>query len=152
MNRTLLGGLLLATCVGDSARGDATVVFSGQKKRNNLVSELLEVADISKSGNSFPFTRAGEGWIFLSAAYQGKGKLKILLDDASEGAPVVLHAADSAGEPSSPAEAVRRVAEGRHTIRVDCEGDVRVDKLVVKAIPELVHCGLNTSSIKSYGP
>src|SRR5262249_26259317 len=34
----------------------------------------------------------------------------------------------------------------------DCAGGVRVDKLVVKSIPELVHCGLNTSSIKSYGP
>src|SRR2546421_8488139 len=112
MNRTLIGAIMLSTCVCESARGDGTVVFSGQKKRNNLVSELLEVAAISKSGNSFRFTRSGEGWIFLSAAYKGKGKLKILLDDAPGSAPVVLHAADSAAERSALAEAVRRVAKG----------------------------------------
>ena len=96
--------------------------------------------------------RSGEGWIFISAAYKGKGKLTILLDNASGGEPVVLYAADSAAERSQLAEAVRRVAKGEHKIRVDCEGDVSVDKLVVKSIPELVQCGLNTSSIKSYGP
>src|SRR5262249_7082317 len=122
MNRTLIGALFLATCVCESAHGDGTVVFSGQKKRNNLVSELLEVAAISKSGNSFKFRRLSEGWIFLSAAYKGKGKLRILLDNASGGTPVVLHAADSAAGRSSVAEAVRRVAKGEHKIRVDCEG------------------------------
>jgi hypothetical protein len=152
MNRTLIVALVLLTCVGESARGDGTVVFSGQKKRNNLVSELLEVAAISKSGNPFTFTRPSEGWIFLSAACQGKGKLRILLENASGGAPVVLYAADSAAGRNPVAEAVRRVAKGEHKIRVDCEGDVRVDKLVVKSIPELVQCGLNTASIKSYGP
>src|SRR5262249_18988310 len=111
-----------------------------------------EVAAISRSGNSFRFTRPGEGWIFLSATYKGKGKLKILLDDAPGSAPVVLHAADSAGEWSALAEAVRSVAKGEHKLRVDCEGEVRVEKLVLKSIPELVQCGLNTSSIKSYGP
>jgi hypothetical protein len=152
MNRTLICAVLISTCVCESARGDGIVVFSGHKKRNNLVSELLEVAAISKSGNSFKFTRPGEGWVFLSAAYKGKGKLRILLDNASGGAPAVLYAADSAAALSQFAEAVHRVAKGEHKIRVDCEGDVRVDKLVVKLIPELVHCGLNSSSIKSYGP
>jgi hypothetical protein len=98
-------------------------------------------------------SRAREkGWIFISAAYKGKGKLNILLDNASGGEPVVLYAAASAAERSSLAEAVRRVAKGEHKIRVDCEGNLSVDKLVVKSIPELVQCGLNSSSIKSYGP
>jgi hypothetical protein len=152
MNRTLVGAVLVSSWVCAAARGDGTVVFSGQKKRNNLVTELLEVAGISKSGSSFAFTRSGEGWIFVSAAYTGKGRLKILLDQASGGAPVVLSTADHNAEQSALAEAVRRVAKGEHKIRVDCEGRVRVEKLVVKAIPELVHCGLNASSIKSYGP
>src|SRR5262249_7858016 len=145
MNRTLIRALLLSTFICETAWGDGTVVFSGQKKRNNLVSELLEVAAFSKSGNSFPFTRSGEGWVFLSAGYMGKGKLKSLLDDASGSAPVVLHAADSAAERSAVAEAVRRVAKGKRKIRADCEGAVRVEKLVVKSIPDLVQCGLNSS-------
>src|SRR5262245_18085042 len=152
MNRTLIGALWLSMCASETARGDGTVVFSGQKKQNNLVSELLEVAAVSKSGNSFAFTRSSDGWIFLSASYKGKGKLTILLDDAPERAAVALHAADSAAERTALAEVVRRVAKGEHKVRVDCEGDVRVDKLEVKAIPELVHCGLNSSSIKAYGP
>src|SRR5262245_47035272 len=152
MNRTLIGALWLSMCASETARGDGTVVFSGQKKQNNLVSELLEVAAVSKSGNSFAFTRPAEGWIFLSASYKGEGKLTILLDDPPGRAVVALHAADSDAERGALAEAVRRVAKGEHKLRVDCEGDVRVDKLVVKAIPELVHCGLNSSSIKSYGP
>src|SRR5262245_44585642 len=123
MKRTLIGAILLSTCVCEAAWGDGTVVFSGEKKRNNLVSELLEVAAISRPGNSFKFTRSGEGWIFLSASYKGKGKLKILLDDAPGGAPVVLHSAEGAAERSGLGEAVRRVAKGEHKIRVDCEGD-----------------------------
>src|SRR5207249_9187590 len=73
-------------------------------------------------------------------------------DNVPGGEPIVLYAADSALERSQLAEAVRRVPKGQHKIRVDCEGTVRVDKLVVKSIPELVQCGLNSSSIKSYGP
>src|SRR5207245_4390386 len=123
-----------------------------EKKRNNLVAELLEVAGISRSGNSFKFTRSEEGWIFLSASCKGKGKLSILLDNPSGREPVLLYSAAGAADPSPLVEAVRRVAKGEHTIRVDCDGNVSVDKLVVRSIPELVHCGLNTSSIKSYGP
>lgn len=152
MNRTFICAILSCTGLCECACGDGTVVFTGEKKRNNLVSELLEVAAVSKSGNSFTFTRPGEGWIFVSAAYKGKGKLSISLDNGSGSTPVVLYAADSEGEGNSLAEAVRRVAKGQHRIQVDCDGGVGVDKLVVKAIPELIHCGLNASSIKSYGP
>src|SRR5262245_50968210 len=152
MNRTLICAALLLFCVCLPTRGAGTVVFSGQKKRNNLVSELLEVAAIARSGNSFKFERSGEGWIFLSATYQGNGKLIIRLDNVSGGAPVVLYAADGNAGQRTTTEAVRRVAKGEHKVRVDCEGDIRVDKLVVKSIPELVQCGLNASSIKSYGP
>jgi hypothetical protein len=152
MKQTLIGVILLSTTFSGTALADGTIVFSGQKKRNNLVSELLEVGAISKSGNAFEFTRPGEGWIFLSALYQGTGKLTILLDNPSGGEPVVLYAADITFERQQLAEAVRRVPSGKHKIRVNCQGRVRLDKLVVKSIPELVHCGLNASSVKSYGP
>ncbi len=144
--------ILLSIHISPAARGDGTIVTSGEKKRNNLVAELLEVAGISKSGNSFKFTRSAEGWIFISASYKGMGKLRIRLDDPLGKEPVVLFAAAGVPDRNQVAEAVRRVAHGEHTLRVDCAGDVRVDRLVVKSIPELVQCGLNTSSIKSYGP
>src|SRR5262245_42690554 len=137
MNRIVIAAILLSTCICHLARGDRTVVLSGEKKRNNLVSELLDVAAIPKSDDAFAFTRSGEGWILISAACQGQGKVTIRLESASAGKPVVLYAADSTLEKPSFAEVVRRVAKGEHKIRVDCEGSVVVDKLVVKAIPEL---------------
>ena len=152
MKSILLVSLLLSICVCERARGEGTVVFSGERKQNNLVSELLEVASISKSGNSFSFTRSREGWIFVSATYRGKGKLTVLFENASGGEPVALYVADSSVEKGQLGEAVRRVAKGKHNIRVECEGDVRVDKLVVKSIPDLIHSGLFNPAIKSYGP
>src|SRR5207247_10328231 len=51
-----------------------------------------------------------------------------------------------------PGEAVRYVTKGEHTIQVECRGNSSVEKLAVKAIPELIHCGLGFNpEIKSYG-
>jgi hypothetical protein len=49
-------------------------------------------------------------------------------------------------------EAVRNVSLGEHRLTIECAGGIRVEKLVVKAIPELIHCGLGFDpAIKSYG-
>src|SRR5262245_20515798 len=82
--------IFLSTCVCECARGDTAVVFSGEKKRNNLVSDLLEVTSISTAGNAFAFTRSRDGWIFVSAAYRGEGRLSILFENSLGGEPVVL--------------------------------------------------------------
>ena len=76
------------------------MLLGAEKKRNNLVSELLEVASISNSENRFAFTRSREGWIFVSAAYRGKGKPTVFLENAAGGepAPVEPVAADAAPE------------------------------------------------------
>jgi hypothetical protein len=121
---------------------EAKVVFSGEKKLNNLVSDLLEVSSISKSSKPFTFARSTDGWILISSSCQGKGTVRVLLDTES----VIVHEADGLRE------AMRYVAKGKHTIQVECQGAIKVDKLVVKAIPELIHCGLGFDpQIKSYG-
>ena len=136
---------LLAVSTFASA-ADGTVLFSGEKKRNNLVCELLEVASISKSGTSFPFTRASDGWTFISATC--KGNAHIVLDKAPLRDAVIDHRFDS-GEPD---EAMRYLAKGVHEIRVEGTGEVSVSNLVVRAIPDLLHCGLGFDpAIKSYG-
>src|SRR5262245_63356928 len=152
MKSTLVVSIVLSICVCECAHGDTAVVFSGEKKRNNLVSDLLEVTSISKAGNAFAFTRSREGWIFVSAEYRGVGRLSILLENSSGGEPVVLYAANSSSERGQRGEAMHRIAKGQHKIRVDCDGNVSVDKLVVKSIPDLIHCGLFNPAIKSYGP
>jgi hypothetical protein len=127
---------------------DAGVRFSGEKKLNNLVADLLEVSSISKSSKPFPFTRSSEGWIFISATYKGSGTVRIILDQASRGDTVIFHAADG----SRLSEGMRYVAKGVHTITVECSGKISVERLVVRAIPELIHCGLGFDpAIKSYG-
>jgi hypothetical protein len=113
-----------------------------EKKLNNLVSVLLEASSIQKAAGSFTFSRPTEGWVFIAAMCKGKGTVTVALDKAS-----VIRA-----ESGQPAEAERYVAKGRHDIQVRCDGGIRIEKLVVKAIPELIHCGLGFDpQIKSYG-
>jgi hypothetical protein len=136
---------IVCTFAGDA---EPTVLLSGEKKRNNLVSELLEASSISKSGHSLPFTRSSDGWVLISAAYRGKGTVCIMLDKAPRRDAVIVHDADG----STADEAMRYLAKGAHEVRVECDGDVSVSRLVVKAIPDLIHCGLGFNpAIKSYG-
>src|SRR5436190_19549962 len=98
----------------------AGILFSGEKKLNNLVSELLEVSSISKSGESFTFTRSSDGWIFISSI--GKGTARVFLDKESEA--VVVH--DAEGGPRR--ETMRYVTKGKHTIQVGGQGGFNVEK------------------------
>src|SRR5438094_9564101 len=124
----------------------AKILFAGEKKLNNVVSELLEVSSISKSSKPFAFTRSSAGWIFISATYQGKGTARIILDQGSKGEAILNQ--DVGGGQSG--EAMRYVAKGKHQIHVECQGTIKVDRLLIKAIPELVHCGLGFNpAIKS---
>ena len=149
MRSALFASVALSVSLCNLAHAaDAAVLFAGEKKQNNLVSVLLEASSIAKSGASFAFTRPAEGWIFLSAASKGKGTVYLFLDHASKAEAVLLHDT-SAGR---TAEAMRYVAKGEHRLRVEFEGEISLDKLVVKAIPDLIHCGLGFNpAIKSYG-
>ena len=148
--RAVIIASILMPIIASSVVGatEPTVVFSGAQKRNNLVTELLEVASISEPGRAFTFTRPDDGWVFLTARRQGKGTVRIVLDERPGDDAVVARDADG----DVPIEAVRHLARGEHRIRVDCSGGCRVDRLVVKAIPELMHFGLGFDpEIKSYG-
>jgi hypothetical protein len=127
---------------------ESTSASRDEKKRNNLVAELLDASSIAKARAEFKFTRASEGWVFVSATFQGTGTCKGTLLPASSQEPVIAH--DS--KDGRRVEAVRYVAGGDHRLRVECTGSLRIDRLVVKAIPELIHCGLGFDpAIKSYG-
>lgn len=118
------------------------------KKLNNLVTVLHEGSNISKPGGAIPFTRPTAGWIHLTASIKGKGSVTISLDEASSADVLIAHEPDGA----ELEEAVRYVTKGEHQLRIDCQEGATVERLVVKAIPELIHCGLGfNSQIKSYG-
>jgi hypothetical protein len=149
MKTPFLTSSLILVIVCPFTKGAApTVDFSGAKQRNNLVTELLSVSSISQPGSSLAFTRPREGWIFISAACTGRGTVNIVFDNAPKGGTVVVNGTDG----GKLAEAVRYVPKGEHRLRVECAGEICVDKLAVKAIPELIHCGLGFDpAIKSYG-
>src|SRR2546426_11205328 len=145
MKRTalsLLGILALAGAPG------AEVHFSGERKLNNLVSELLEVSAISKPGALYTLARSSGGWMLISSTCHGQGTVRLTLDKERRADAVLVQ--DAAGGPRG--ETMRYVTKGEHTLQVECDGEISVDKLAVKAIPELIHCGFGFNpEIKSYG-
>src|SRR5262245_10938022 len=144
--RLLVSILILVR--GFAGAGEADILLSGERKLNNLVSELLEVSSISKTSKPFTFTRSRDGWTFISATFQGKGTATVILSKESGGDVLMVHDAGS----GRIGEAMRFLPKGANTIQVECQGEITVDKLVVKAIPELIHCGLGFNpEIKSYG-
>ena len=143
MSARFIVSILVLIC-GLARAAKAELLFSGEKKLNNLVSELLEVSSISQSSKPFTFTRSSDGWIFISSNCKGNGTVRVILDRESNA--VIVHKGEGRNE------AMRYVAKGEHPIHVQCEGGSSVEKLVVKAIPELIHCGLGFNpEIKSYG-
>ncbi len=147
MNARLLAWFLILVC-GWQETAVARILFSGERKLNNLVSVLLEVSSLSGSRKPVAFTHPSGGWIFISSDCKGAGTIRVILDQELGGETVMVH---GAGE-GPWGEAVRFVTKGKHTIRVECQGKITVEKLAVKAIPELIHCGLGFNpQIKSYG-
>ncbi len=69
--------------------------------------------------------------------------------DSAAGGDVLLQ---SGKETARTHEAFRFVTKGEHRLDVELGDGMRVEKLVVRAVPELIHCGLGfNSAIKSYG-
>jgi hypothetical protein len=118
-----------------------------EPRLNNLVTLLLDVAP-APTREPFPFVRPSDGWVFISCITHGEGTLHLRLDKASPGeAPI--HPAPGSGPTY---EAMHHVAKGRHTLQIECTGTISLERLTVKAIPELMHCGLGFNpEIKSYG-
>src|SRR5439155_13097555 len=103
MSARLIGSVIILIC-GFAGAAGTEILFRGEKKLNNLVSELLEVSSISKSSESLTFTRSSDGWIFISSICQGTAS--VILDKESDA--VIVH--DAEGSPRR--EAMRYVTKG----------------------------------------
>ncbi|MBI4662246.1 MAG: hypothetical protein HY735_25790 [Verrucomicrobia bacterium] len=137
---------IVSLICGLARSATAEIIISNERNLNNLVSVLLEVPSISKSSGPLTFARLSDGWIFVSTTCKGTGTVRVLLDQETWADSLLVHDGD-AGK-----EAMRYVTKGAHTIQVECQDETIVEKLTVKAIPELIHCGLGFNpEIKSYG-
>ena len=114
---------------------------------NNLAALLLDVVP-APTTESFSFVRARDGWIFLSFTTHGEGKIRLILDKASPGEALI-----NPGPGGGPThEAMHYVTKGHHTLHIERTGTITLEHLTLKAISELMHCGLGFDpQIKSYG-
>ena len=143
----IFAAAVLVFARGFAAPPDGHRSVPGPQRINNLATLLLDVVP-SPTTESFPLVRASDGWIFLSLTTRGEGKIRLTLDKGSPGeAPI------HPGPGSGPTyEAMHYLARGRHALQIERSGTITLEHLTLKAIPELMHCGLGFDpQIKSYG-
>lgn len=110
----------------------------GAKQLNNLVTELLNVSDLTarKGGVKYEFTNPRRAWVFVScAADLPKGGSVAVSLDSDPGLKDIIVVKPGTG---SPVEAMRILDPGRHQLVVRCgPGRQEIKHLIVRAIPEL---------------
>jgi hypothetical protein len=120
------------------------------KVLNNLVSELRNLTNI-KQDTTVQFTNPREGWVFISstAGAPGRGTITVTVPAAGDLAQVIKQR--PADQPV--AEAMRRLPAGKHDLAITCAGGATVKTLVVRAIPEIGYCRVDSSpQLAPYGP
>jgi hypothetical protein len=123
--------------------GSAGAVQAAQL--NNLVAQLLEVSSVTNSSQPFSFNRERDGWIFVSLETSDQRPVKLTLDKESHPESLIL-------PEGRVREAMHYVTKGAHTLQLADGSSAEIRKLEVRAIPELIHCGLGFDpQIKSYG-
>jgi hypothetical protein len=142
---SMMSALVLICTLADATYGNNSIPEG--RKLNNLVTLLLDVVP-APTTESFAFVRPSDGWIFISFTTHGEGTIRLTLDKGSPGETPINPAPGS----GPTYEAMHHITKGRHTLQVERTGTISLEHLTVKAIPELMHCGLGfNSQIKSYG-
>lgn len=120
------------------------------KVLNSMVSELRNVTDIPAGRTVVDFTNPRDGWVFFSATSTigPAGLVTITLPHVEHADSLLVQDARS----SATVEAMRRLPAGRGEITVECTGGARVEDLVIRAIPEIGYCRVDSGpQIKPYG-
>jgi len=118
------------------------------KVLNNFVAELLSVE--SCSGGEYSFGNPRDGWVFfLSTAEADEvGRLQVLLVTDKDEDALLEH---WAGETSL--EAMRFLPAGEYRVKIRGEGEARLKRLVVRAVPEIIYCKFGYDPhVREYGP
>ena len=122
------------------------------KRLNNLVIELLNLENLpSRREARYSFTNPRNGWVFISttAKLDEAAKLSVTLDLGGKEQALIVH--DKPG--NQPQEAMRFLPAGEHRFNVRCDGNASVERLIVRAIPEIVFCKFGSQPFcPQYGP
>ena len=117
------------------------------KVLNNWVTELLSVTP-GKDAKQFTFVNPRKGWVFIATTGTCRGRGEVALTVDKEPKAAIRHR--KAGR--DVLEAMRFLAEGEHTVSVRATNGSRVEKLVVRAIPEIVYGPVpRQPHMKAYG-
>ena len=120
---------------------------------NSLVKEMLNTAVTNgKPLRSLEFVNdriARGGWVFVeTAARTGVGGKVTLLFDSDDAKPVIVHGPNSRGT----LEGIRFLSRGKHRLIIRSEGDARVERVVVRSIPDMVFATFGYKScVPAYG-
>ena len=130
----LLAGLasLLLVC---------STVGAADRALNNFVVEHVDTAVAPPRADhspfqpveTFTFDTPRDGWLFFQLK-TGGGGVRVCLYTTDRAEAVLA----SNGAARRPVEAMRFVGKGTHTVRVYANGEARVERLVVRSIPEIL--------------
>jgi len=120
----------------------------GPKVLNNLVTELLNVSD---QRPSYGFVNPREGWVFIAstADIKGSDKIAFIIDGKpKEIAPIIHESANG-----KTVEAMRFLPAGEHRLTLSREGKAKLERLIVRAVPETIYCQFQANPhVSEYGP
>lgn len=123
--------------------GDARVL-------NALVTELLRIEKPERAQGVYRFLNPRHGWVFARSKAQVAqgGRLQVRLDPPGDSKPLLMdHTKDK-----PVLEAMRLLPAGSYQLRLDAQGDVTVERLIVRAIPELIFAKVpGTPHVREYG-
>ena len=117
---------------------DARAIWPGEYASlnvlNNFVTELLSVSIKESGPASHSFANPRDGWVFISISGRGDAQDSLpeaILDDRTE--PLVWRRNPDTGT----FEAMQRLGEGEHTIRVQVDLPAQ---LAIRTMPEIAFC------------
>ena len=129
-------------------RAHRPAAASRVKVLNNMVAELLKVENPHKEAQAqYRFTNPRSGWVFTAtdASLVGVAAVRVSLEAGGAQQAVIVH--ETPGE--SRQEAMRFLLPGEHKITVEYKGDAVLNRMVVRAIPELIYGHWPSNSIVS---
>jgi hypothetical protein len=144
-----LAAAWLCGCAATAPRTDvqeasgevAPVSATTPRRLNNLVSELLNLSQpVAHTRAEWSFNNPRDGWVLLRSTVNVKagGKASIWLEPspATSASLRLLH--ESTG--AATQESMQYLPAGRYTVRIQTKGPAKLDRLIVRAIPELAFC------------